>query len=156
MTVPGDDQRLSLRMRATLAGCLAVAAVASSGCASGSSDAVPSERVKITLVVQNINIRAVGESCAGTGPYTFVHAQSSYRIENSTRVVVADGRMPSGKAIAASNLDWGVAKRVPTLCEFTFDVKVPLNEQEYRFVMDGGSPLTFKRDGSGQARLVFS
>jgi hypothetical protein len=137
---------------ALAAGLIANSLLIATGCTSASGEKVARESVELSLVVLNLNIRALGDTCGGTGPFTYVHAKSPYSIEDSQGATVAEGTLPPGTAIKASDMDWGV-ERFPTLCEFTFNVKVPSDRDAYRLVLEKGKPLEFTRDGSGKAKL---
>jgi hypothetical protein len=146
------NSRRGTAVTAAVAGLIATGLLLTSGCTSASGEKVAREPIELNLVVLNLNIRAVGDTCGGTGPFTYVHAKSPYRIEDSQGETVSEGTLPPGIAIKASDLDWGV-ERIPTLCEFTFNAKVPSDRNSYRLVLEKGKPIEFTKDGSGKAKL---
>ncbi len=135
----------------TLAAALAVLAVA--GCGS-SSDGLD---VRITLVVEDENIRVEGSECAGARPFQYVHAKAAYTLEDGGGDALAEDELPAGHAVNADpSIDWGV-ERIPTFCVFELRLDDVPRRQTYALRLDRGSPLPFDAsfvDGGEPVRLT--
>ncbi len=125
------------------------------GCSSSTSEEIAREPIQFSVLVQNMNLRTVGESCAGTGPYTYVHAKSQYRIEDGSGSIVAEGLLPSGKAVPASDIEWGV-ERVPTFCQFDFTAHAAAGNGQYRLIVEDRKPAPFSLQADGTAKIALS
>ena len=116
---------------------LALALLALGAC--GGSDGMD---LRITLVVEDKNIRVEGAECAGARPLEYAHAEAGYSIEDSTGKVLADGELPAGHAVNADpSIDWGV-ERIPTVCVMEVEVDLP-ERPHYRFLLPDTVPLDF-------------
>jgi hypothetical protein len=123
-------------MRALAALALAVLALG----ACGSSDGVD---MRITLVVEDKNIRIEDSECAGARPFQYVHAQAGFALEDGAGDEVADGELPAGQAVNADpSIDWGV-ERIPTFCVFELELDDVPRRDRYSLRLDEGSALPF-------------
>ncbi|MDG4809403.1 hypothetical protein O7634_21870 [Micromonospora sp. WMMD1120] len=139
-------------MRRRVVTLLPLLLAGATGC--GPADAAP-EAVSPTTVrvlVRDINIRAAGVDCAGTGPYQHFHNRASFRVLDPDGAAVASGRLPAGTAVAAVGEDLRV-ERVPTYCEFAVGVRVP-QRTSYRLEVDGRAALDLTSDSSEGPALV--
>jgi hypothetical protein len=122
---------------------LAVAATAAAGCGGGGGT-----QAHIRLVVADKNIRAEGVECAGALPFQYIHAEAPFEVEAADGKVVADGKLPAGRARNAEpEIDWQV-DRIPTFCVVDFDVDVP-EPARYRLHLSRGRPLDFTVPAAG-------
>jgi hypothetical protein len=97
---------------------------------------------RLRLVVPDNNIRVEGVECAGARPFAHVHAGAPYTVEASDGTVVAEGRLPAGRAVNADpTIDWGVA-RIPTVCVIELDLDLP-ERARYELRLEEGPPLQF-------------
>lgn len=113
--------------------------LALAGCG-GSGDGLD---VRITLVVEDENIRAEGSECAGARPFQYVHAEAGYALEDAGGEVLADGELPAGRAVNADPaIDWGV-ERIPTFCELELELEDVPRREAYALRLERGSPLPF-------------
>lgn len=120
---------------------LALAALVAvlAGCG-GSGDELD---VRITLVVEDKNIRAEGSECAGARPFHYVHAEAGYTLEGADGEVLADGELPAGRAVNADPaIDWGV-ERIPTFCVLELEVDDVPRRPGYALHLEQGRPLSF-------------
>jgi hypothetical protein len=125
-------------MRA-LSAALAALALAAVGCG-GSSDGLD---MGITLVVEDKNIRAEGSECAGARPFQYVHAEAAYALEDESGEVLAEGELPSGRAVNSEpEIDWGV-ERIPTFCAFELELEGVPRRPSYALRLERGSSLPF-------------
>jgi hypothetical protein len=106
----------------------------------------------VRILVRDINIRAEGADCAGTGAYRYVHHRAPYRVLDTTGVELAAGDLPAGRAVAAFDEDLEV-DRIPTYCAFAVDVRVP-QRAAYLLEVDGRAPVTLTPDDSEGPALV--
>ncbi|MEU8423509.1 hypothetical protein AB0C15_21805 [Micromonospora sp. NPDC048835] len=139
-------------MRRSTMTLLALLLVGATGC--GTADAAP-EAVSPTTVrvlVRDINIRAAGVDCAGTGPYQHFHNRAPFRVLDADGAALASGQLPAGTAVAAFDEDLGV-ERLPTYCEFNVGVRVP-QRASYRLEVDGRPTLDLTPDSSEGPALV--
>jgi hypothetical protein len=96
----------------------------------------------VTLEVRDGWIREPGAECAGSRPLLYVHRDAAFEVEESPGgQEVSDGVLPAGLAVEAVEEDLE-EKRVPTFCQFQFDVSVP-GPGDYRLVLSEGAPLEF-------------
>jgi hypothetical protein len=97
---------------------------------------------RLRLVIPDNNIRVEGVECAGARPFTHVHAGAPYTVEASDGAVVAEGRLPAGRAKNADpTIDWGVA-RIPTVCVMELNLELP-ERTRYELHLEEGPPLPF-------------
>jgi hypothetical protein len=97
---------------------------------------------RLRLVVPDNNIRVEGVECAGARPFAYVHAGAPYTVEASDGTVVAEGRLPAGRAANADpTIDWGVA-RIPTVCVMELSLDLP-ERPRYELHLEEGPPLRF-------------
>ena len=123
-------------MRA-LAAALAILALAGCG---GSGDG---PGMRITLVVEDENIRVEGTECAGARPFQYVHAQARYTLEDGAGNVLAEDELPAGHAVDSDpSIDWGV-ERIPTFCVFDLELKDVPERPSYALKLAEGRPLPF-------------
>ncbi len=124
-------------MRAVAALALAVLALGACG---GSDDGMD---MRITLVVEDKNIRVEDSECAGARPFQYVHAQAGFVLDDGAGEEVADGELPAGRAVNADpSIDWGV-DRIPTFCVFELELDDVPRRDRYALRLDEGSPLPF-------------
>jgi hypothetical protein len=124
-------------MRIAPAVLLAVLALGACG---GSGDTLD---LKITLVVEDENIRVEDTECAGARPFQYVHARSGFTLEDGAGKTVADGELPAGHAVNVDpTVDWGV-ERIPTFCVFDLEIDDVPRRAAYQLRLDQGSPLPF-------------
>jgi hypothetical protein len=118
---------------------LAAALLVPAGCGGGGGGG---ETTHIRLVVADKNIRREGVECAGALPFHYIHAGASFRIEVANGDVVADGKLPAGRARNADpDIDWEV-ERIPTFCIVDIKVDLPAGSR-YRLRLERGRPLEF-------------
>ncbi|MET8258123.1 hypothetical protein ACFYPG_05035 [Micromonospora sp. NPDC005553] len=122
----------------------------SCGAVGAAEEAVSPTTVRV--LVRDINIRAAGVDCAGTGPYQHFHNRASFRVLDPDGTALASGRLPAGTAVAAFAEDLGV-ERLPTYCEFAVGVRVPQRDS-YRLEVDGQPALDLTPDTSEGPALV--
>jgi hypothetical protein len=124
-------------MRVGAALALAVLALGACG---GSDDG---QDLKITLVVEDKNIRVEDSECAGARPFQYVHAQAGFELEDDAGKAVADGELPAGRAVNADpTIDWGV-ERIPTFCVFELELDDVPRRSRYQLKLSEGSTLPF-------------
>ncbi|OWV08027.1 hypothetical protein B5D80_13350 [Micromonospora wenchangensis] len=134
-------------------GALAILLLAgAAGC--GGPDAGPEAVTPTTVrvLVRDINIRAEGVDCAGTGPYLYFHHRAPFRVLDPDGAALVTGTLPAGTAVAAFDEDLGV-ERVPTYCEFAVPVQVP-QRAGYRLEVAGRPALDLTPDTSEGPALV--
>ncbi|MEK8106306.1 hypothetical protein NKG94_15925 [Micromonospora sp. M12] len=68
----------------------------------------------VRVLVRDINIRAAGVDCAGTGPYQHFHNRSPFRVLDPDGAELASGRLPAGTSVAAFTEDLGSSACPPT------------------------------------------
>jgi hypothetical protein len=123
-------------MRA-LATALAILALAGCGGSGGGPD------MKITLVVEDENIRVEGSECAGARPFQYVHAQARYTIVDADGETLKEDELPAGHAVDSDpSIDWGV-ERIPTFCVFELELDDVPERPSYSLRLAEGSPLPF-------------
>jgi len=130
---------------------LTLAAALALGAAAGCSGEETS-KLTVRLLVRDINLRAEGVDCAGTGAYQHVHNRSPYRVEDGKGAKLAEGALPPGRSVRTFEEDLGVEK-VPTYCEFAVPVTVA-DRGSYRLVVDGKAPIALKRDDGALVAVV--
>ena len=124
-------------MRAVAVLALAVLALGACG---GSDDGMD---MRITLVVEDKNIRVEDSECAGARPFQYVHAQAGFVLDDGAGEEVADGELPAGRAVNADpSIDWGV-DRIPTFCVFELELDDVPRRDDYALRVGEGSPLPF-------------
>jgi hypothetical protein len=124
-------------MRALAVLTLAVLALGACG---GSDDG---QDLRITLVVEDKNIRVEDSECAGARPFQYVHAQAGFELEDGAGNAVADGELPAGHAVNADpTIDWGV-DRIPTFCVFDLELDDVPRRDRYSLRLGEGSALPF-------------
>jgi hypothetical protein len=110
------------------------------GACGGSDDGLD---LRITLVVEDKNIRVEDEECAGARPFQYVHAEAGFALEDGSGREVADGELPSGHAVNADpTIDWGV-DRIPTFCVFDLELDDVPRRERYALRLAEGSTLPF-------------
>ncbi|MEU7976086.1 hypothetical protein AB0B48_29020 [Micromonospora sp. NPDC049089] len=129
---------------------LLLAGATGCGAVGAAEEAVSPTTVRV--LVRDINIRAAGVDCAGTGPYQHFHNRASFRVLDPHGSALASGRLPAGTAVAAFAEDLGV-ERLPTYCEFAVGVRVPQRDS-YRLEVDGQPALDLTPDTSEGPALV--
>ncbi|MFG3642959.1 hypothetical protein ACGF3C_22115 [Micromonospora sp. NPDC047762] len=129
---------------------LLLAGATGCGAVGAAEEAVSPTTVRV--LVRDINIRAAGVDCAGTGPYQHFHNRASFRVLDPDGAALASGRLPAGTAVAAFAEDLGV-ERLPTYCEFAVGVRVPQRDS-YRLEVDGQPALDLTPDTSEGPALV--
>ena len=118
---------------------LAAGLLALSGCGGGGDG----RDVRIALVVEDKNIRAEGEECAGARPFHYVHAEARYALEDADGAVLAEGELPAGTAVNADPaIEWGV-ERIPTFCSFELELEDVPPRESYALRLPAGRPLPF-------------
>jgi hypothetical protein len=161
---------MSARPALRTLGGLVLAAAALVGCSSGSDDlddprslddevteaeetATGTEHT-VRLLVRDGNLRVEGSDCAGSGGLIYIHPSSPFRIEDGEGTTLDSGELPAGTAVKALDEDFGVAKRIPSFCEFAFPVSVA-EAGEYHLVIDGRSPLALTvQEDETEGRLL--
>jgi hypothetical protein len=108
---------------------------------------------RLRVVVPDNNIRVEGVECAGARPFAHVHAGAPYTVEASDGTVVAEGRLPAGRAVNADpSIDWGVP-RIPTVCVMELSLDLP-ERPRYELHLEEGPPLRFDaEDLSGSEHI---
>jgi hypothetical protein len=115
-------------------------AVLALGACGGSDDG---QDLRITLVVEDKNIRVEDSECAGARPFQYVHAQAGFELEDGAGKPVADGELPAGHAVNADpTIDWGV-DRIPTFCVFDLELDDVPRRDRYSLRLGEGSALPF-------------
>jgi hypothetical protein len=113
------------------------------GCAGSGGDG---RDLRISLAVEDKNIRAEGDECAGARPFGYVHAEAGYALEDGSGDVLEQGTLPAGHAVNADpSIDWGV-ERIPTFCVFELELDGVPPRETYALRLAEGNPLPF--DGS--------
>ncbi|MET7673119.1 hypothetical protein [Micromonospora luteifusca] len=129
---------------------LLLAVATGCGAVGAAQEAVSPTTVRV--LVRDINIRAAGVDCAGTGPYQHFHNRAPFRVLDPDGAALASGQLPAGTAVAAFAEDLGV-ERLPTYCEFAVGVRVP-QRASYRLEVDGRQALDLTPDSSEGPALV--
>jgi hypothetical protein len=122
-------------------------AVAAAGCGGE-----PASATTVRVLVRDINIRAEGVDCAGTGAYTFFHNRAPFRVVDGDGRTLTDGRLPPGKAVRTFEEDLEV-DRVPTYCEFAVPVAVP-ERGAYQLVVDDEPAIPLTADAGALVAVV--
>jgi hypothetical protein len=135
----------------TVTALLALALLA--GC--GGGDDV---EARLLVVVPDNNIREEGSECSGARPFRAVHRDTAFSIEDGEGQVVAEGELPTGRAVNADpRIDWE-DDLIPTVCTFELDVGLP-ERPLYRLVLPETVPVEFERallDRDERLRLVLT
>ncbi|MFJ6194731.1 hypothetical protein [Micromonospora sp. NPDC092111] len=129
---------------------LLLAGATGCGATGAAQEAVSPTTVRV--LVRDINIRAEGVDCAGTGPYLYFHHRAPFRVLDPDGAALATGTLPAGTAVAAFAEDLEV-DRVPTYCEFAVPVQVP-QRAGYRLEVAGRPALDLTPDSSEGPALV--
>ncbi|GIJ44173.1 hypothetical protein Val02_10590 [Virgisporangium aliadipatigenens] len=130
---------------------LTLAAALVCGAAAGCSGEDTS-KLTVRLLVRDINLRAEGVDCAGTGPYQHVHNRSAFTVLDGAGKRLASGELPPGRSVGTFEEDLGVEK-VPTYCEFAVPVEVA-DRAAYRLVVEGKAPIDLKKDAGNLVAVV--
>lgn len=136
------DGRMSMRGFGVLVGRLLGAGLllALAGCVGAQTDTI---EARLQLVVADNYIREEGVECAGARPYRHVHAGARYVIESEEGTVLAQGRLPAGRAMSSDpSIDWEVA-RIPTFCVMELCVAGLPRRDAYVLRLERGLPLKF-------------
>ncbi|MEU5962130.1 hypothetical protein ABZ777_13075 [Micromonospora parva] len=139
-------------MRRSIMALLPLLLAGATGCGAVGATQEAVSPTTVRVLVRDINIRAAGVDCAGTGPYTHFHNRAPYRVLDPDGTAVASGQLPAGTAVAAFAEDLGV-ERMPTYCEFAVAVRVP-QRASYRLEVDGRPALDLTSDSSEGPALV--
>ncbi len=122
-----------MKLVACLLPALLLAGCSVGGDASGS---------RFRVVIPDNNIREEGVECAGARPFQQVHRGTRFTVEAADGEVVAEGKLPAGRAENADpTVDWGV-ERIPTVCVMELEVDLP-ERPRYRFILPDAVPLDF-------------
>ncbi|MCP3803547.1 hypothetical protein NLX83_30175 [Allokutzneria sp. A3M-2-11 16] len=120
-----------------------LALVLAAGCGNASAE--------VKLLVRDGTVRAVGSECSGTGAYAALHRSAKFTVRGAEGKQVAEGVLPAGKAVAALEEDLKVP-RVPTFCELTFAVSLPVADT-YDLVVEG-EPIRLQRKDNQLVGMV--
>ncbi|WP_328347745.1 hypothetical protein [Micromonospora sp. NBC_00421] len=143
--------RLSTSARRGVGALLTLLLAGAGGCG-GDAGAEAVTPTTVRVLVRDINIRAEGVDCAGTGPYLYFHHRASFRLLDPDGAALVTGTLPAGTAVAAFAEDLAV-ERVPTYCEFAVPVQVP-QRAGYRLEVAGRPPIDLTPDSSEGPALV--
>ncbi|MFJ2033640.1 hypothetical protein [Streptosporangium sp. NPDC087985] len=130
--------------RSAAVGALLLGATFVTGCAS-ESHAADVETQTIRLIIPDGNLRPLGTSCAGAGPYRFAHQEAPFAIEDGNGNEVARGVLPAGTSEKIMDVDFGAVKRQPTMCVMLLKVDAVRKPDEYLMVIDGRAALPIKK-----------
>ncbi|MEV6802209.1 hypothetical protein AB0M91_28240 [Micromonospora rifamycinica] len=144
--------RLSTSARRGVGALLTLSLAGAGGCGGPADEAETVTPTTVRVLVRDINIRAEGVDCAGTGPYLYFHHRAAFRLLDPAGVALVTGTLPAGTAVAAFAEDLAV-ERVPTYCEFAVPVRVP-QRAGYRLEVAGRPPLDLTPDSSEGPALV--
>lgn len=139
-------------MRRSITALLPLLLAGTTGCGTVGATQEVVAPTTVRVLVRDINIRAAGVDCAGTGPYQHFHNRSPFRVLDPDGAELASGRLPAGTSVAAFAEDLRV-ERVPTYCEFAVGVRVP-ERTSYRLEVDGRPALDLTSDSSEGPALV--
>ncbi|WFE54732.1 hypothetical protein [Micromonospora sp. WMMD1155] len=139
-------------MRRRTTALLPLLLVGATGCGTVGATQEAVSPTTVRVLVRDINIRAAGVDCAGTGPYQHFHNRAPFRVLDPDGAALASGELSAGTAVAAFAEDLGV-ERLPTYCEFAVGVRVPQRDS-YRLEVDGRPPLDLTPDSSEGPALV--
>ena len=119
------------------AACLLALLIA--GCSGGGGDTT---EARLRVVVPDNNIREEGVECAGARPFRQIHRGTAFTVEDGDGEVVAEGKLPAGRAENAEpDVEWGV-ERIPTVCVMELALDLP-ERPHYRFLLPDTVPLDF-------------
>lgn len=138
--------RREVTRRAVAASALALAGVMLVGCAGAGGTGDP-----LQLAVGDGSLRAVGDDCAGTGPYRHIHAGVEVVLTDASGGTALSRTLQPGSAIEATDIDFEETPRIPTFCVFTLDAGGLTADQTYDVTVDGrehGS-FTYLPDADG-------
>ncbi|MEU7798850.1 hypothetical protein AB0B10_06250 [Micromonospora arborensis] len=139
-------------MRRSIMALLPLLLAGATGCGTVGAEEEAVSPTTVRVLVRDINIRAAGVDCAGTGPYQHFHNRAPFRVLDADGAALASGRLAAGTAVAAFAEDLGV-ERLPTYCEFAVGVRVP-QRASYRLEVDGRPALDLTPDSSEGPALV--
>ncbi|MFI9639926.1 hypothetical protein ACIG87_07635 [Micromonospora sp. NPDC051925] len=144
--------RLSTSARHGAGALLALLLTGATGCGATDAGSEAVSPTTVRILVRDINIRAEGVDCAGTGPYQYFHHRAAFRLLDPDGAALVTGKLPAGTAVAAFAEDLAV-DRVPTYCEFAVPVEVPQRDG-YRLEVAGRPALDLTPDSSEGPALV--
>ncbi|WFE65455.1 MULTISPECIES: hypothetical protein [Micromonospora] len=144
--------RLSTSARRGVGALLTLLLAGAGGCGGSADEAEAVTPTTVRVLVRDINIRAEGVDCAGTGPYQYFHHRAAFRLLDPDGAALVTGTLPAGTAVAAFAEDLAV-ERVPTYCAFAVPVRVP-QRTGYRLEVAGRAPLDLTPDSSEGPALV--
>ncbi|WP_444951193.1 hypothetical protein [Micromonospora ureilytica] len=139
-------------MRRSITTLLPLLLAGATGCGAVGAAQEAVDPMTVRVLVRDINIRAAGVDCAGTGPYQHFHNRAPFRVLDPDGTALASGQLSAGTAVAAFAEDLGV-ERLPTYCEFAVGVRVP-QRASYRLEVDGHPTLDLTPDSSEGPALV--
>lgn len=89
-----------------------------------------------TLVVRDGALRELGADCSGAAAYLFIHAGTTLTVTDADQETVISAVLDPGTAEKSDTKDYGVARRVPTVCTFTFDAAGLEDGASYTLTID--------------------
>lgn len=116
----------------------------------------PQHEVQVELAVRDFALRAVDASCAAARPYLDLHPSATLSVHAADGSTVADAELPQGRAIKATDMDFGTAQREPTFCVFALSLPgLPPGDYELRGGKDRVIPFTVPQTGGEPVPVSF-
>ncbi len=110
----------------------------------GSSSADDSLSISGDILVRDLNIRNIGEPCAGARPFLHVHPDAEVLILDSDGEVVAEGVLDQGEAVMAYS-DLEELERAPSGCMLRFEISDVPELDSYTIQVAGEHEVTKTR-----------
>jgi hypothetical protein len=111
----------------------------------GCADDDPSATLRV--LVQDGNLRRLGDPCNGAGPFRYAHADAGYVIRDRSGAEVSRGELPNGTAEKMVDVDFREGMRQPTMCVMTLTVNGLTKPDGHELVIDGQDGLPIDADG---------
>lgn len=101
-------------MRRSITTLLPLLLAGATGCGAVGAAQEAVDPMTVRVLVRDINIRAAGVDCAGTGPYQHFHNRAPFRVLDPDGAALASGQLSAGTAVAAFAEDLGSSACPPT------------------------------------------
>jgi hypothetical protein len=101
----------------------------------------------VRVLVQDGNLRRLGDPCNGAGPFRYAHADADYVIRDSSGAEVSRGELPNGTAEKMLDVDFREGLRQPTMCVMTLHVNGLAKPDGHELVIDDQDGLPIEPDG---------
>jgi hypothetical protein len=101
----------------------------------------------LRVLVQDGNLRRLGDPCNGAGPFRYAHADAGYVVRDRSGAEVSRGELPNGTAEKMVDVDFREGMRQPTMCVMTLTVNGLTKPDGHELVIDGQDGLPIEADG---------